>query len=73
MTLNADRDRLLAIAQELETEADDLEAQANAAMTQDQPPGFSTTMPMQQVQQQQQQAQDPQAATNDDKKDETKR
>jgi hypothetical protein len=72
MSLNADRDRLLAIAQELETEADDLEARANVAMTQDQPPGFSTTMPMQQVQQQQQ-AQDPQTAANDDKKDETKR
>jgi len=55
MTAVADREFLLRIAVELEAEAAELDRQANAPVTLVQPPGFSTTQPIQQVRQEQQQ------------------
>ena len=55
MAVDADRDRLLSHAVELEAEAAELDRQAMAPVTQAQPPGYSATQPVQQVQQQQQQ------------------
>src|SRR5262245_19652816 len=55
MTAVADREFLLRVAIELEAEAAELDRQANAPATLAQPPGFSTTQPIQQVRQEQQQ------------------
>ena len=68
MTQDADRDHLLRIAVELEAEAAELDRQATAPITQVQPPGYSTTQPVQQGQQQQQQ-QGPESAGNDEKRE----
>src|SRR5262249_20897831 len=51
MALDADRDRLLRHAAELEAEAADLERQATGPVTHVQPPGYSVTQTVQQAQQ----------------------
>jgi hypothetical protein len=68
MTLDADRDRLHRHAAELVAEAAELDRQAIAPITQVQPPGYSTTQPVQQVQQQQQQQQQGPEGAGDDEK-----
>ena len=55
MSMDADHDRLLRHAAELEAEAAELEREAAARVTQVQPQGYSSTQPVQQAQQQQQQ------------------
>jgi hypothetical protein len=57
MSLHADRERLLAIAADLDREAAELERRATQSVTHIQQGGYSTTQPMQQVQVQQQQEQ----------------
>jgi hypothetical protein len=66
MTADADQDRMVRYAIELEAEAAELDRQAAAPVTQVQPPGYSVTQPVQQTQQQQQQ-QGPEGPSDDEK------